>query len=361
MRLFLLNLIYAGHIGENSADIRKQILISSLFSLISIILLFVFGLDGIRTGRYVLAAIVLAACVINAGNYIFLKKTGRYRTSSYVIVALMTSLCIYLLCTGGSGNTGPLWFFVLPILIFYILGLYRGRIVISLLFLFVLFLLYVPENPLLFTTYPLAFTHRFAGSLFSVCVLAYAYEYTRKEGEKELLALSEKLDTLSRKDELTGLSNRRDIVEKLKNEKNRFERNNQPFSVLVIDIDHFKQVNDSHGHNCGDYVLQQVASTFVNHTQKRDGVARWGGEEFLIILSETTLEQAKKIAERLRKEIESLETSYENSIIKITISIGVTLYEADQSITDFINYADQLLYNAKESGRNRVIVGNFTS
>lgn len=284
---FLKNILFAGHVSEISADVRKQILISSLFSLISIFFLVVFGIDGLKTGKTVLATIVLGSALINAINYFFLYLTGNYRISSLVIVLLMVVLCLYLLCSGGSESTGPLWFFILPSLIFYILGLRQGFIMLSVILVLTMYILYVPGNPFLFADYSSAFIHRFVAALFSVSTIACGFEFTREEGRKELLTLSDKLDQLSRQDELTGLSNRRDILEKMENELSRFERTGHSFSVLIADVDHFKVVNDTYGHDSGDYLLQRIASVFSKNTQKRDTVARWGGEEFLVFLPET--------------------------------------------------------------------------
>lgn len=350
----IINALYAGHVDESSADVRKQILISSLFSLISIVLLSIFGFDGLRTGRNILAAVVLCFAGINAVNYFFLYRTGNYRRSSLVIVVLMILLCFYLLCSGGSDNTGPLWFFVLPSLIFYILGFHRGWITLSIVFGLVVCVLFIPGNFLLQTVYPSAFIYRFCGALFSVSVIAFAYEYTREDGRKELLNMSHKLDLLSRKDDLTGLSNRRDIIERLGDEVDRFERSGKTFSVLIADIDHFKKVNDTYGHAYGDYALQQIASTLCRNIQKRDTVARWGGEEFLIFLPETTIDQAEIIAERLRLAIENKSIVKDSNPVFITVSIGVAEYQATETINELINAADQLLFQAKHEGRNRV-------
>ncbi len=351
---WLKNILFAGHVNESSADVRKQILITSLFSLVSIILLVIFAMDGLRTGNNLLTIIVLASAFVAGVNYLFLFLTGNYRVSSLVTVILMMLLCLYLLCSGGNDNTGPLWFFVLPSLVFYVLGLRQGLRTLSILFGITVCILYVPDNPLLQTAYPAPFIHRFVGALFSVCVIAFAYEYTREDGRRELLNLSQKLDQLSRIDELTGLSNRRDIVEQMQNEMSRFERSGHHFSVLIADIDHFKGVNDSYGHECGDNVLQQVAQVFSQNTQKRDTVARWGGEEFLVFLPETTGQQAEKTAERLRRAIEDMVTVCGSKSVSITVSIGVAEYQPRQTLNELINFADKCLYQGKKRGRNRV-------
>ncbi len=348
------NIIYAGFVEEKSADVRKQILISSMFSLVSIILLFIFGMDNLRTGNSMLATVVLILSVVNAANYIYLRYSGNYYISSMNIVLFMMLLSLYLLCTGGSNNTGPLWFYIMPSLIFYILGLRRGVMMLSLLLTFSAFLLYLPAHPLMFTSYSIDFTNRFIASLFSVSVIAWAYEYSREDGRRELLNLSKKLDELSRRDELTGLANRRDMLERLDREHNRFERNNHPFSVIMADLDHFKQVNDNFGHECGDNVLRLVAKTLSENVQKRDSVARWGGEEILILLPETDVRQAHGIATRLRQEVEKVHLECSNESVGVTLSLGVAEYQQSLTITGLINQADEHLYRAKYDGRNRV-------
>lgn len=353
-RAWLKNIIYAGYVDEVSAEVRKQIIISSLFSLTSFVLLIGYGIESISSGEIQLAIVVLSAAIVSGGNYLFLCKTGNYSVSSLVILLMMTLLCLYLLCSGGSQDTGPLWMFVLPSLIFYILGLFRGFLFTCALFVLVVYIILFPDNGLLYTEYPPTFIQRFLGSFFSVCVLSIIYEYSREDGRRELLNLSRRLDYLSRKDELTGLSNRRDMFENLRNELGRLERSGKNFSVLIADIDNFKLINDTYGHDCGDHCLKEIAKVLSENTQKRDSVARWGGEEFLIFLPETSGKHAKSTAERLRVAIENLVISCEEHSISVTTSIGVAEYQPDQTLNALINQADKQLYLAKNNGRNRV-------
>ncbi len=353
-RAWIKNIIYAGYVDEDSAEVRKQIIISSLFSLISFILLIGYGIEIISGGEMKLAAVVLSAAIVSGCNYLFLCKTGNYNISSLVILLMTTLLCLYLLCTGGSQNTGPMWLFVLPSLIFYILGLFRGFLFTSILFVVVVYITLYPDNVLLHTAYSTIFIERFLGAFFSISFLSVVHEYSREDGRRELLNLSRKLDYLSRKDELTGLSNRRDMFESLRNELGRFERSGKNFSVLIADIDNFKLVNDSYGHECGDHCLKEIARVLTENTQKRDSVARWGGEEFLVFLPETSGQPAKTTAERLRIAIENLVITYEENSVSVTASIGVAEYQPGQTLNALINQADKQLYLAKGKGRNRV-------
>lgn len=175
---------------------------------------------------------------------------------------------------------------------------------------------------------------------------------------KELEDAKNQLDIMSRTDELTGLPNRRDLREKIQQEAHRAVRMRRDFSFVFIDIDKFKKINDTYGHNCGDTVLKSVASTIRQLLRKYDFVARWGGEEFLVMLPETPLEGATIVAERFRKTVEDLEIHYGELTIPVTITVGVALYDPRLGVDRSIQLADQALYKGKENGRNQVVVWN---
>ena len=172
--------------------------------------------------------------------------------------------------------------------------------------------------------------------------------------EKE--ALIKELDSLSRIDPLTKLSNRRDVKEILSYEQSRFERSGKGFTIGLGDIDFFKKINDQYGHDVGDYVLKEVAVVLKKNIRKVDSVARWGGEEFLIVLPDTTLNGAAKVIEKIRSSIESFNFEFNQEKIKVTMSFGVACHANEcNQMESIIKLADDLLYKAKEQGRNRVI------
>ncbi|MBR6162492.1 sensor domain-containing diguanylate cyclase [bacterium] len=163
-------------------------------------------------------------------------------------------------------------------------------------------------------------------------------------------------------DALTGLNNRRQFEIRLSQEIATTKRKNTPLCAMMIDVDYFKKVNDTYGHNVGDFVLKTVAQLITNEIREYDIPCRYGGEEFFVILPQTTLEEASLVAQRLRKTIENYKINFEDNdtkqvkTLKVTISIGVSKYENDISAEDFSNNADKALYEAKRNGRNRVIV-----
>ena len=159
---------------------------------------------------------------------------------------------------------------------------------------------------------------------------------------------------LSLTDALTGLYNRRHFENTVEREFSRAERYGCDLTISIIDIDFFKKFNDTYGHLCGDYVLKEVAYIIADNFRKTDFVFRYGGEEFVVLLTETNLEQSQIPMERLRKTVENYKFTYDNQDIKLTISAGVACNKK-QSVQEFLDSADKALYRAKESGRNKVV------
>lgn len=168
----------------------------------------------------------------------------------------------------------------------------------------------------------------------------------------DLQCMVEEVSRLSCTDPLTELTNRRGAQQQLQ----ALWLQGQPLSVVLGDIDHFKQVNDRYGHPAGDAALCAVAHAMASQLLPGESLARWGGEEFLLILPDHTLEQAACRAERLRQQVSELTMPWQGQTITLTISLGCTATRGDQSIDYLLMMADRALYLAKEQGRNRVVV-----
>jgi len=157
------------------------------------------------------------------------------------------------------------------------------------------------------------------------------------------------------RDALTGLPNRLAFEERAKLEQARYRREKQPFCLAVWDIDYFKQVNDTYGHKAGDKALHVVGRTLAKLLREVDMVARFGGEEFVMLLPQTTLENALPVVERMRATIEKTPFRYKDEPLKITLSCGITEYREGEAMEQTFERADRALYRAKNEGRNRCV------
>jgi two-component system, cell cycle response regulator len=156
-------------------------------------------------------------------------------------------------------------------------------------------------------------------------------------------------------DGLTQIHNKRYLYEALEREMIRGRRHERDLAILMFDIDHFKRINDVHGHLAGDYVLKEVARVVQMRLRRDEVFARYGGEEFSIILPETSLEEAAQAGEGMRQKVADHQFVFQADSIKVTISLGAALLqEADRSASDLIKRADEKLYQAKRTGRNRI-------
>lgn len=171
--------------------------------------------------------------------------------------------------------------------------------------------------------------------------------------ERQLKEQHNKVKRLSVTDYLTGLSNRQKLDEALGHEINCATRYTSSFSTIMLDLDYFKKINDTYGHQVGDGVLIEVSAILQQYTRKTDIVGRWGGEEFMIICPEIDGQDGEKLAEKIRAKIEQ----YSFKVIgNITASLGVSIYKQSDQDKSVVERADKALYQAKEQGRNRVVM-----
>jgi two-component system, cell cycle response regulator len=174
-----------------------------------------------------------------------------------------------------------------------------------------------------------------------------------KELQVELVAQGARLEALLREDALTGLSNRRAILTQLGGMVSAARRHGHPLSIAVLDLDHFKRINDTHGHQTGDSVLVTAAQALGAHLRAEDQLGRLGGEEFLILLPDTDSVAASHVAEKLRHEVAAAPTP-----VPVTVSVGVATWDGEAT-DDLLQRADDALYAAKDAGRDRVMAATL--
>ena len=176
-----------------------------------------------------------------------------------------------------------------------------------------------------------------------------------KRQQHELTQALAQIQQLATHDELTGLPNRRHMLALLEAEHLRSQRDTRPWMVALLDIDFFKLVNDTHGHAAGDQVLQTFAATVREAVRSTDMLARWGGEEFLLLLHDTQPGAALPVLERVRQAVQERTVAVQGQQVRVTVSIGVAAHTAGKSVEQLLDQADQALYRAKSDGRNCVV------
>lgn len=182
---------------------------------------------------------------------------------------------------------------------------------------------------------------------------------SRLRARKDELAVAvERIQTLATRDELTGLFNRRHMVETLALQKKFSDRGGRVFCIGILDIDHFKRVNDTHGHGAGDEVLRNFAHSVQRELRESDVIARWGGEEFLLMLTECRVGQADAMMERVREVVNNQLMCPAHPDLHIRFSAGLAEQRFDEEVADTIERADQALYRAKRAGRNRTVLAS---
>ena len=201
------------------------------------------------------------------------------------------------------------------------------------------------------TIYQTVNTVAFFVMLACMCVI---FSTSIQDTERQLRLKNQTLYKEAGTDPLTGLPNRRAMIEKI--EEHYKTSGDQPFSVAIADIDFFKKINDTYGHNCGDYTLVKLTELFVEHSMGRYTVCRWGGEEFCFFMPGVNLDEAGVLMNDLCFAVEKMQLEYEEYKFSITITIGVEEFDFASPLEELLNTADEKLYMGKNAGRNRVVV-----
>lgn len=337
-----------------SDEKSRQIFIINLFSFIGMAVTGIMAVHSYYNDHPLLSVILSLASVIFISSFYLQKVVDNYYVTSAVILYPLFILMVYLVYSGGVNNTGPLWIFIVAPVAFYIHGFKVGLIDIAVFLLIVATIMFYPDEALLATSYSTDFKLRLLYSFLTITFLSGFYEHSRQAAYENLLRVSREYKRMAKIDPLTQLSNRRDALDTLDYESKRSERNDECISLLLCDIDHFKRVNDRYGHDGGDMVLTEIAKLFAESMRRQDTVSRWGGEEFLFILPQTNLQQAKICAENIHDAISEFKFCYHEHQFQVTISIGIAEIKPGESVHEAIKQADDFLYQAKKNGRNQI-------
>ncbi|MEJ2644079.1 MAG: GGDEF domain-containing protein [Gammaproteobacteria bacterium] len=326
--------------GEAACTVRStRTRLTTALSILGALLALAFAFVSARRGLPAVATVEATAALLMCINLRHIQRAANIGPAA--LAAIVTSALIVLLGATGTGVQALFWLYTIPMLSYFLLGLRAGVVINLLVTIGYLALLAVA---------PLAGDPTHAARLdmfFSYMLIGiFAYLYERARSGKEL-----ELTKLSNTDALTGAMNRRLFGENLRREIEQSRRYRLPMSLLMIDVDHFKRVNDTCGHECGDRVLRETARRIASGLRQADYFVRYGGEEFCVLAPGTTREQASAMADKIRELMAA--RSFEEAG-SITVSIGVAQLVDDDTEETFVSRADRALYQAKWAGRDRV-------
>lgn len=326
-------------------------------------------------GDYQIAILLTLFCLILSSSFYFVKK--KFNPNIFYIIANLTYLSMmgFFMFSADEYGVRILWAYIYPLANIFTFG-NRDGLIWSIL-MFIVIILSIIASPYSNDIYSSPFISRFMATYLVVVSISSWLEYYRKVYQDELLQINEelleqqellkkeikertelqgKLTVMAHTDTLTNLMNRRHFWNEANKELERASRYNLPVCLAVLDIDHFKDVNDNLGHPIGDETLRILARKSTYILRGSDLLARIGGEEFAFLLLHVSLEEAYKKLEAFRKEIESLNLAVLKGKVTFTVSIGIASFDKENmhDIDDLYKIADNALYKAKQIGRNRV-------
>ncbi len=337
--------------SSQNVDTRRKKSVLYFFTFIggSIVLYFAFKTPS--------ESLTLKLALFASAGFMYLNSFASYYHQKLHVTTTLTGIAVLglvfsVVYTGGYANTGLFWAYPFPITLFVFFGPFKGLLVNLLLFATILIMIHNPQ--LILAEYRPEEVARFAPTFLVNLFLCFIAEYFRNRSHNELSTINLDRLKLANTDSLTNLPNRRFIDSVFMDAAKNDHGSHFPMTIVVVDIDHFKRVNDTYGHDTGDMVLKHMARLFRRNIRELDVVARIGGEEFLIIFPRTSHQVGLHIAEKIRKMVEDYPFKYNDVSINLTISLGCTEVKKYILLEQGIKRADELLYRAKTNGRNRL-------
>ena len=352
------SLVTSGCRSSHDEDTNRKIVVINLFAIVGMSITLVLGSRALFAGQAILGVVLLSSSALfGLCKALLLHSTlkNSHIVTPVLLVFSLLLLMLYLVIFGGVANTGPLWIFVLPPVAMFFAGVFWGVITVGLFIALCIVILFTPGDALLIASYSHEFKVRLLLSFATVTFLSAIYEHSRQTSFTVIRDISEKFEQQALFDALTNLPNRRGIQKFIEHEINRAKRQQEQLTLILCDIDRFKQVNDNYGHDGGDVALKHVANLFKDTVREQDGVARWGGEEFLFVLPTTNESNGVVLAEKIRETLQSTPVQIKNSSLTITASFGVAQIQLENGVNNALSLADKALYRAKEKGRNKVL------
>ncbi len=352
----LLNYRKSGQLGTAEERQRQKtiFLLCGLYCLLAIAFLCAFGIAALQHGRSSYGHVLLGFAGVTALLYALIWISGRFVLANHLVTGLMALLCLYLFITGGEAGTGPLWYFVFPLIALFLQGRRSGSVSILLLFLASVLLVWLEHEGLEVAHYSTPFLQRVAAVYVAVSALGLLFAWFRDESEERLKQSNRQLVALSGYDQLTGLISRRRAEIVLDVEARKHFRYQSRFSLALLRIDHLDQLREKFGMEFGDYVIQEVALLLKSQVRHVDLLSRWEDDMFGILLPATPLQGAVLQAERIRLLVTKQHFRLDGKHARVTLSTGVGEF-GGVHIGRFVHDVREQLAFAVSTGGNCVM------
>lgn len=305
-------------------------------------------------GAYTLAKINLGSVLLFAISYVCLKKRLNLLAVALILLEILAHAMLAVRAIGWDSGFHYYLLVVVPVLV-----ISKTRIpAFKPIMLLALLLIYLGMDKVMrdLPPYDVLTAQTLSGlRYFNITVTVLLLTYLSGIYLRLVTKAEKELRILATTDPLTQLLNRRSLMEIAEYEVVQRKRHQAPLAFILADIDHFKSINDQYGHAAGDVVLKAVSQTLRQASREQDSIARWGGEEFLILMPDAAKDIAIKVAERLRQQVETLAVPFNGTVIKVSMTFGVSTHQNDEVVDAPINRADTALYKGKVAGRNQVV------
>lgn len=321
----LLNYRKTGRLGSAEERQRQKtiFLLCGLYCLVAISFLCFFGIAALQHDNGGYGEVLLGFAVLTGLSYAAIWVSGRYFLANHLVTLLMGLLCLYLLYTGGEANTGPLWYFVYPLIAMFLQGTRLGTTSVVLLFVLSGMVVLVQAQGAAPTTYPAAFLQRMGAVYIAVSALGYLFAHFRDQTEQRMKESHRQLEALSGYDPLTGLISRRRAEIVLEVEARKYFRYQSQFSLILFRIDGMEQLKARFGQEFGDFVVQEIALLLKKEVRFVDLLSRWDDDMFGVLLPFTLLPGAVQQAERIRLRATTQHFKLDGKHARLTLSAGV--------------------------------------
>ncbi len=339
------------HFTKENSDYRRVITVNFSLTMLALGILIYAIFNLLYNQDLTLSLIQFGTAAMSIGLLIYFKKTHNLLATSILVEIIFLAMVITVIVIDQNSYFIFMWALLVPPVTYFILGRIFGSIVSSAFFIFFIVSLFVYPPTLSPDYLDVNSLANILGSFVACGLLVRYYEFSRMDTLRELQRSNGELRKLSETDKLTSLYNRLKLDDELENEIKRAEQTHKPLSVIMIDVDDFKRVNDSFGHLVGDSVLMQGAYLLKKNLPANVIIGRWGGEEFLIICPHTDIVSAARISDDLRHMIEHY--AFDGKI-RFTISLGVAAWVEGDTVDSLVRKADRAMYQAKDRGKNAV-------